>query len=272
MTEITPGAAVGPCEWPIDTSCCPDWNSFDSAVQERATTMAVAVLDALSGRQFAQCPVAYRPCGPRCQGGGGYMSWPVGMGAVGGGMPWMIPYVDAGIWRNCICPGACSCRVRCETPFPTSVAAVTEVRIDGVILDPTAYRLDSWRGIPRIVRTDDGCFPHCQDMNVAPDEVGAYVITYQPGRPLPVAGQIAAGDLACEFAKACAGADCALPQQLASLTRNGVQLEVVNPAELLDQGLTGVASADLWIKSVNPARRGQRSRMASVDTFRGRFQ
>ncbi|MEU7010368.1 hypothetical protein [Streptomyces sp. NPDC046332] len=264
--------APGPCEWPIDTSCCPGWDDFTPEVQARATALATQVLDGLTGRQFAQCPIDYRPCGPRCEGGGGYMTWPVGRGTVGGGMPWMIPYVDAGIWRNCVCPGACSCGVRCEVPFPSSVAAVTEVTVDGLTINPTAYRLDSWRGIPRLVRTDGECWPLCQDMNVAPDAEGAFVITYQPGRPLPLAGQIAAGDLACEFAKACAGGDCALPQQMASLTRNGVQLEVVDPAQLLTEGLTGIQSVDLWVQSVNPARRAQRSRVASVDTYRGRFQ
>jgi hypothetical protein len=264
---------VGPCDWDINTSCCPDWASYTPEVQARATALATAVLDGLTGHQFAQCPVAYRPCGPACTGGGGYMSWPVGMGVVGGGAgPWMVPYVDAGIWRNCACPGACGCGARCETPFPTSVAAVSEVRIDGVVLDPSAYRLDSWRGIPRLVRTDGGCFPHCQDMNLPADAEGAYVITYQPGRPLPEAGRIAAGDLACEFAKACSGGDCALPQQLASLSRNGVDLQVVEPSAVLEQGLTGVHSVDLWVQSVNPARRSRRSRVASPDTARGRFQ
>jgi hypothetical protein len=108
-------------------------------------------------------------------------------------------------------------------------------------------------------------------MNVNAGEVGSFVITYQPGRPLPVAGQIAAGEFACEIAKACVGADCALPQQMASLSRNGVDIEVVDPTTVAEEGLTGLPNVDLWIRSVNPARRAQRSRVASVDTYRGRF-
>jgi len=268
----TPGSMPGPCDWPIDTTCCPDWNSFDPAVRARATTLATFILDGLTGRQFSQCPVNYRPCGPKCAGGGGYMSWPVGTpGVSGGGGPWMIPYIDAGVWRNCGCTGGCSCAARCEVPFPSSVASVASVTVDGLELDVSAYRLDSWRGIPRLVRVDGECWPECQDMNVGPDEVGSFVIVYQPGRPLPVAGQIAAGEYACEIAKACVGADCALPQQVANMSRNGVDIQLVDPVETAENGLTGLANVDLWIRSVNPARRAQRSRVASVDTYRGRF-
>lgn len=262
----------GPCQWPIDTTCCPDWDTYTAEVQARATTLAVSILDALSGRQFAQCPVNYRPCGPKCQSGAGYMTWPVGTpGVSGGGGPWMIPYIDAGVWRNCGCTGGCSCAARCEVPFPTSVASVTSVAVDGLTLNPAAYRLDSWRGRPMLVRVDGECWPECQDMNVEPDAEGSFVITYQPGRPLPAAGQIAAGEFACEIAKACVGADCALPQQMASLSRNGVDIEMVDPTVIAEDGLTGIQNVDLWIRSVNPARRAQRSRVASVDTYRGRF-
>src|SRR5687768_1217416 len=102
----TPGPMPGPCAWTLDTTCCTGWDDFTPEVQARATDLATFILDALTGRQFSQCPVNYRPCGPKCVGGGGYMTWPVSLGTVGGGtMPWMIPYVDGGLWRNCACPG-----------------------------------------------------------------------------------------------------------------------------------------------------------------------
>lgn len=266
-------APPGPCVWPIDVSCCEGWDDFSPEVQLRATTLATFVLDALTGRQFAQCEVSYRPCGPKCAGGAGYMVWPVGVAPVATSPgPWMIPFVDAGTWRNCVCPGSCSCAARCEVPFPTSVASITQVTVDGLVINPDAYRLDSWRGIPRLVRTDGGCWPDCQDMDVEPDAEGSFVITYAPGRPLPVAGQIAAGVLACEFAKACAGGDCALPQQLSSLSRNGVEVTVSDPTQLADNGLTGLYDVDLFIRAVNPHNLAQRPRVASPDSRRGRFQ
>jgi hypothetical protein len=267
-----PSPLPGPCAWPVDTTCCSGWDDFTPEQQQRAMALATFVLDALTGRQFAQCPVNYRPCGPKCVGGAGYMVWPVGMGTVGGGsLPWMIPYVDGGIWRNCACPGACGCGARCEVPFPTSVAYVDSVLIDGVELAPTAYRLDSWRGIPRLVRTDGECWPLCQDMNVDSTEVGSFTIVYRPGRPIPVAGQIAAGDLACEFAKACAGGPCSLPGQMASLSRNGVDVEMLDPVTLLEGRKTGIQSVDLFVEAVNPYAVPHRSRVVSPDTTRGRF-
>lgn len=260
-----------PCDWPINTDCCPDWDTYDPAVQANATTWATQILNSLTGYRYAQCPVTYRPCGPKCLTGFGYLSWPVNAPSTGSGFAWMTPYVDAGVWRNCGCSGGCSCRASQEVPFPTSVAAVTEVMIDGVVLAATNYRLDSYRGIPVLVRTDGEPWPECQDMDADPDEVGAFTITYQPGEVLPLAGQLAAGELACEFAKACVGGDCVLPQQLASMTRNGVEIQVSDPTELLAQGLTGVANVDLWIRSVNPYRRSQRSRVMSPDLAGPRF-
>lgn len=268
---LAPVPAPGPCDWPIDTTCCPDWDTYPAGVQANATAWATSILDSLTGRRFSQCAVNYRPCGPRCQMGFGYFTWPVGAPANGAGYPWMTPFIDAGVWRNCGCAGGCSCKASQEVPFPEPVANVVSVLIDGVVLDASAYRLDKYRGTPVLVRTDGGAWPQCQDMDADPDEEGAFVIVYQPGETLPLAGRIAAGELACEFAKACTGGDCVLPQQLASMSRNGVEIQVADPTELLANGLTGVANVDLWIRSVNPYARAQRSRVYSPDLAGPRY-
>ena len=259
------------CGWSLNTSCCTDWDTYDAAVQDAATTWATEILDALTGRRFSQCPVTVRPCGPRCQGWGGYATWPVNSpAAYGAAGTWITPYIDGlGVWRNCHCSGGCSCSASHEVPLPTPVAEVTEVMIDGVILDSSAYRVDNNR---ILVRIDGDPWPECQDMDLANDAVGAFAVTYSPGEPLPAAGEIAAGELACEFAKACSGSgECQLPGQLASLSRQGVDVEMVDPTSFLENGLTGLANVDLWIRSVNPVRLAQRSRVYSSDVRRGRF-
>lgn len=266
-----PVAPAGPCDWPLDTSCCPEWSTFSPTAQANATAWATEILDALTGRRFAQCALDYRPCGRRCTLAQGYFTWPVGAPANGGGMPWMVPFIDMGVWRNCGCTGGCSCSARCEVHFPGPVAAVTEVKVDGLVLDPAAYRLDLHKGLPVLVRTDGECWPECQDMALDTTEIGSFVVTYQPGEPVPLSGRLAAGLLACEFAKSCAGQDCSLPAQLQSLTRNGVQVQVVDPSSLLENGLTGVAMVDLWVRSVNPLRKAQRSRVLSSDLVGPRF-
>lgn len=258
--------APGPCDWPVNTACCTGWADFAPEIQTNAIAWATQILDALTGRRFSQCAVNYRPCGPTCAQTFGYLTWPVGSPqSAGGGMPWMTPYINAGVWRNCTCEGGCSCRARCEVPFPSAVAQVVEVRVDGVVVEPGAYRIDHLRGVPMLVRTDGECWPDCQDMDVDVDDIGSFVIVYQPGELLPLAGQIAAGELACEFAKSCAGQDCSLPSQLASLSRNGIEVQVMDPNTLLEGGLTGLANVDLWIRAVNPARKSQRGRVYSSD-------
>lgn len=263
--EPSPLTEEGPCTWPLDTTCVAGWADYTPNVQAAATSWAVYILWALTGRRFGTCPTTIRPCGPACGGTGGYLTWPVGNGGTTSGLPWMIPWIDSGVWRNCGCTGGCTCAARCEVAIPGPVAGITEVRVDGLVLDPSAYRLDLVRSVAVLVRTDGGCWPDCQDMDLDLTEPGTFAITYDQGVTVPVAGRLAAGELAGEFAKACSGADCVLPQQLASLTRNGVEVQVADPVALFDQGLTGLANVDLWIKAVNPARRAQRSRVYSPD-------
>jgi hypothetical protein len=113
------------------------------------------------------------------------------------------------------------------------------------------------------------CWPSCQDPSVPDTEEGTFSVTYRPGRVLPVAGQIAAGKLAGEFLKACAGSSCALPAQISSLSRQGVDVEFVDPATVFDNGRTGIYEVDLFINAVNPAGMRRRSRVMSPDIQRG---
>ena len=256
----------GPCNWPIEFACAPDWASYPPGVQSAAVSWATYILWALTGRQYGPCSLTIRPCGPRCAGPNGYLVFPVNSGSTtSAGAPWMIPWIDSGVWRNCGCAGGCSCAATCEIALPGPVAVVDEVRVDGLVVDPSSYRMDQYRGIPVLVRTDGLCWPDCQDMDANIDEEGAFAVTYQRGVLVPRAGQIAAGIFANEFAKACSGRDCVLPQQLASLSRNGVEVQVADPTSLFENGLTGIAEVDLFIKAVNPYRRASRARVYSPD-------
>ena len=257
--------AEEPCDWPINTNCCPDWDTYTPGLQSDATAWATEVLWALTGRRFGECTVLARPCGGGCHNGG-YMTWPVYLSGNSGavGATW-IPFVDgAGVWRNCACVGACSCAARCEVWLPGPVASITEVVVDGVIVPSTAYRIDNGN---ILVRQDGECWPECQDFNLSavdPDTENTFVVTYTRGTPVPMAGQIAAGMLACDFAKSCT-TGCKLPGNLASLTRQGVEVTMADPTDELNAGLTGVHFVDQWIRAVNPNELGSRSRVASLD-------
>lgn len=192
------------------------------------------------------------------------MTYPValdgGSAAAAGG--W-FPYVDAaGVWRNCGCAGGCTCAPRCEVWLPGPVAAVTTVMVDGLLIDPSAYRVDNGQ---YLVRTDGECWPECQDFNLSDDtDDSTFFVTYERGTPVPLTGQLAAGKLACSYAKSCR-TGCKLPGNLSSLSRQGVDVQVVDPSTILDNGLTGIHDVDLWLRAVNPHRRVQRPRLYSPD-------
>lgn len=252
----------GPCNWDINPTCDTAWGSYTNENRSRAVSLATFVLDALTGRQFAQCPITVRPCTPACQLFQGYQTFPAGSSASSAPNTWMAPFVASGVWRNCVCGGSCDCAPSCSVDLGTPVASVVEVKVDGVVLADTAYALIG----SVLARTDGGlCWPACQDPATPDTEPDTFSVTYRPGRPLPVAGQIAAGALASEFAKACAGAACGLPAQIASLTRQGVDVEFVDPQTVLTDGRTGIREVDLFLAAVNPAGLRMRSRVLSPD-------
>lgn len=261
-----PAPSEQACDWPIDTSCCPTWSTYTPEQQAAATTWASNLLWRLSGRRFGPCTITVRPCGAGCTFAGGYMTYPVqrdgGWGGYGwGGGSW-FPYISNGTWFNCGCAGACSCRATQEVWLPGPVASVSEVSVEGMVLDPSAYRVDNQN---TLVRTDGGEWPRCQNLDLSlPSDVDTFFVTYQRGTPVPTDGAIAAGMLACAFAKDCASG-CGLPGNLSTLTRQGVEITMVDPTTDIGIDLTGITQVDLWLRSVNPGRLAQRSTVWSPD-------
>lgn len=258
-----------PCNWELNTSCCPGWEAYEQPLKDDATAFATEVLWALSGRQFGQCPVTVRPCGrPVGQTYRTYGVWTDGYsnGAV---YPNWIPYIDpGGAWRNCGCGAACSCAPSSEVwlPGPIPAGAITEVRVDGVVVPPAEYRLDFDRrdGKYWLVALLGRVWPECQDFNESTGP-GTFSVTYAPGIPLPEGAKIAAGKLACEYAKLCSGVACALSGAATSITRDGVTYEVLTPSDLITKGLTPLPTVNQWIWSVNPAGLPEGPRVWSPD-------
>ena len=266
--------AVGGCEWPItyaDCQGCEDvyarWTDPAARVQAKALfeEQAVEFLWNWTNGVFGVCDVAVRPCrtdadgndlmstfwgrGPRFDPGFPRM----GAGAPGAA-PW-APVLIAGQWFNvtCGCLTGCSCTdlgARSIT-LPGAVQSVTEVRVDGKVLPPAAYRVDNHR---TLIRLDGGVWPARQDMLLAPDRPGTFEVVYKRGIPVPLGGQAAAGRLACELAMAaCGDQECSLPDNWQTLTRQGIS---INADPNMDGStLTGIWSIDEWVKSVNRPKR-----------------
>lgn len=96
-------------------------------------------------------------------------------------------------------------------------------------------------------------------------------ITYSYGTPVPIAGKMAARKLAIEFARLWGGDDdCALPQRVTSVARQGVTYTIIDNQEFIDELRTGLYEIDLFLKVTNPDNAKRRSKVFSPDAPRAR--
>lgn len=246
------------CGWPVLLDFCTGWDGYPEPVRQLAETVAGQLLWMLSGRQFGLCDTTVRPV-PRSQPGlADHRRWELYLSPESPG--WVT---------FCGCPGlgpadGCSCAGLQQVSLPGRVHQVHQVRVDGQLVDPGAYRVDDRRWL---VRVDGGRWPLRQDLGVGEQERGAFAVTYERGTPVPVAGQWAAGQLACELARAVVGDKaCRLPRRVASVVRQGVTTDFVDPAQLARDGMTGVPEVDGWLAAVNPHRLPRDSVVWSPDT------
>lgn len=231
------------------------------AIADRSEALAWSSLAALTAFRLSICPVLIRPCLARCS----YPSWDVA--PVLGGT--LHPYISGGQWYNgCGCrTDDCSCTELCEVRLPSEIGDIVEVTLNGVTLDPTAYRVDNGN---RLVRTDGDCWPSCQDMHAGPDGEGSFSVLYYSGVGPNDLFRYAAGVLAVEFYRACTGGECRLPNGVSSITRAGISM-TIDPGLYLN-GATGIAEVDAIIRIYNPAGLTSRPRVLSPDRPRGRVQ
>jgi hypothetical protein len=240
-------------------------------VADRANALAWSTLSALLGYRLALCPVVLRPCLAGCAGG--WKTWdqaPVASGSFAGAPTGGVfaPYVSNGSWYNgCGCVGDCSCTALCEVVMPSPVGGIDSIWLDGAVLDPSAYRVDNGN---RLLRTDGSCWPSCQDMTKTRDDEGSFIVSYYPNLAPNDLLNYAAGVLATEFYKACAGKTCRLPQGVTSVTRSGITMEI--PSGLFPNGATGLREVDPIIRIYNPNALKTQPRVMSPDSSRGRVQ
>lgn len=247
----------GPCSWlPLpECTCGACLEKATPTVREAAIDYSTNILWAATGRRFGLCEITVRPCGRR-RGQFEMPGW--GWGAWWNGSIW-FPFIGSdGLWRNCGCHGFCNCRPKCEAYLPGPVSSITEVLVDGAVVDPSTYEVQDGHWL---VRTGDGCWPKCPDMEVSE----AFEVTYLQGEPVPSVLLVAARTLACEFVKGCVGEACRLPGRLQFITRQGVTAQMVDLERLMDRGLTGVVEVDQVIAMLNPYALKNRPRVWSPD-------
>lgn len=262
----------GPCNWPVNVACYPEWDTLEADMQNNAIAWATSVLWGLTGRQFDTCPVTVRPCG-RCvdQTYRTYGVWTDG-GLNSGGLygvgPTWIPYIDIdGAWRNCGCAGMCCCEPTSQVWLGVGpISAIAEVRVNNVVVPTTDYRVDVAHGGWWLVGENGRVWPDCQNFdNPASSPDDTFVVSYYAGKPVDATGELMAGLLAKEFVLACTGGDCQLSPKATSVSRDGVTFEIASAETVIGDGFTGHPIVDSWIYAVNPKKKTQRPRIWSPD-------
>lgn len=255
---------LGVASGPVTGGCAPGI----PAGYDPAPVLAVAteVVWALSGRRFGFCSTELRPCRRACMDDGALAAWSA----------WSWPYPslpvhDGGLWWNlsCGCDTACGCTALSSVRLPRGpVVSVDLVKVDGLSLPISGYRVDNWRDL---VRLGGSQFPLCQDMLADDSALGTWSVSYTYGRTPPAAGVRAVQELATELARADLGGPCALPKRVTSLTRGGMTMALLDPLDFLEKGRTGLFFVDLVIAAYNPAKLATRSRVYRADALpRGR--
>lgn len=240
LPEADPGP--GP-DAPPSHSVCSWWATEANAcapctaeTPDLDTWIGVAsdLLYELSGQRFpGECEDTVHPCAQPCDGDGPpFYGDPVLM-ATSGNLLWY---------------GSCGCRTRCGCTSLSTLTltgwpllSITEISIDGDVLDPSAYEINDWK---TLVRIDGDSWPACSD---------DFDITFTYGQAPPPAGIAAAASLGCQLALACAGSgDCRLPQRVQSITRQGVSMVLLDPFTFFDDGRTGLYDVDLFLAAYGP--------------------
>jgi hypothetical protein len=243
---------------------CSGWDDYDQQTKDSALWLASTWLWAATGRRFGVCPVTVRPAQGRLMAEPvQYQTFEVVPGAQGLNQPGG-PYLFAGTWYNAGCRSACCGNRACAVVLDGPVAGVDEVTVGTETVPGSAYRVDVTSGVYLLVRVDGECWPTCQNFTAEAGQDGTFSVTYELGRAVPPALQIATGLLACEYAKLLTpGQNCALPARMTRLSRQGVEVEVAPPDP--KEGTTGIKIVDDVVAALNPSGRKAPPRILSPD-------
>lgn len=273
-------AGFAPGTWPVSyagTSCSvwdPEDPDPDAPEQASFESMATEMLWNWTGRKLGTTPVTVRPCrtrpyalsAPSSYEGSGPRQFVPGFGSgrypLGGTVGDWQPVLVAGLWYNIACGSCLQSTCTCsETPgksiaLPGPVASVEQVKVNGVVLSPSEY----WVRDNVLVRRN-GVWPEAQDLDLEDTQEGTWSVGYEKGVPVPTGGQIAAGALACELAKAyMSDPSCGLPKRLQTVTRENVSVTVADPFQGaapmtwnvtdIPQTKTGIWLIDSWVAGI----------------------
>lgn len=195
--------------WPINATCSggiPVDPGARTPDQASAVQAASELLWLKTAQIFGTCPVTVFPCGRYCRSKSRMQ---------------FFPQIINGVWTNsCSCGDGCSCSEKCQVRLPGPVVEVTEVTVDGLVIPPADYHIDS---PDLLVRDQNGCWPACG---------GTMEVDYIWGTAVPESGIRAVSLLAAQLLDSCSGGVCRTNQT--------------------EDGQTGILEVDNWVRAVNP--------------------
>lgn len=125
--------------------------------------------------------------------------------------------------------------------LPGPIGLVSEVKIDGDVLAPAAYRIENGR---YLVRLDGAPWPT--------DSGDNFTVTYVNSHPVGALGAHAGGIMAAEWLKLLTNAKggCRLPRSVTSVSRQGITMEITSG--MFPDGVTGLPEVDAFLMLWNP--------------------
>ena len=237
---------AGPCTpWITgdDVADCCSVETSSASLFDHVATQASDLLFEVSGRLYAgTCERTVRPGCDSCYCGYQVLS----RGYVIGPWDWGYPLM--------LCD---SCLLACDPSLiklaGVPVREVSEVKIDGDVVDPSDYTLVNDR---YLMRNDTGRWPVSQNLTLPDTEDGTFSITYTYGADPPSLGVSAAAQLACELYKECNGDTCVLPKGTTRVTRQGITIDkLAFTAWTFRDGrwATGLPLVDAFLSMGNPS-------------------
>jgi hypothetical protein len=213
--------------WPIIWPGGSAPEGTDPALIARAEKHAANSLRFLTLYRVGGDPITVMPCGRSCRAPRmrQLMFHPV--------------LLETGQYANCWCSDGCGCGPVDYVELTAPVGRIDEVKIDGVVLDPTTYHVEDGN---KLVRLDKLGWPPCGGKE--------FTVTYLNSYPVDDLGQFIGGLLADEFLKAMTSKKCRLPSSVTNVTRQGLSFEVTRG--MFTDGATGVPEVDAYVLQWNP--------------------
>jgi hypothetical protein len=161
--------------------------------------------------------------------------------------------LESGAYANCFCGSDCRCSRADAVILTAPVGRIDEVKVDDVILAPTAYQLEDGN---RLVRLDGGGWPPCAGPK--------FTVTYLNGHEVDELGEYVGGLLALEYLNAMtANKKCRLPANVTTVSRQGISMEL--STGMFPDGTTGIKEVDAYLMQWNPYGMRTRPQVYSPD-------